>query len=81
MTGVIDRAQGREQEFLDDALTEQNRRAGLTGKTVDDSALECRHCKMPIPELRRQGYPGVQTCVKCQSDIERQGFVDWGMAE
>lgn len=55
MTDVFDRAQGREQEFLDDALTEQNRRAGLTGKTVDDSALECRHCKMPIPELRRQG--------------------------
>ncbi len=60
-----------EEENRADAMAAQNRRAGLTGKTVADSATECRICDTPIPFERRCALPGVQTCVDCQSDLEK----------
>lgn len=74
MTDPLDRATEREEELRADALADQARRAGLAGKTVADSATECRICTDPIPEARRQALPGVQTCVDCQADIERAGL-------
>lgn len=73
MTDLFDRATEREEQDRADALAEQARRAGLDGKTVDDSALVCRVCEGPIPEARRRALPGVQTCVDCQADLERAG--------
>lgn len=73
MTDLFDRATEREEQDRADALAEQARRAGLDGKTVDDSALVCRVCEEPIPEARRCALPGVQTCVDCQADLERAG--------
>lgn len=70
MTDIIDRASDREAEIIADALDEQARRAGLRGKTVNDSALECGACGDPIPYKRRQALPGVQTCLYCQIDME-----------
>lgn len=81
MTDVFDRASEHEAEMLSDALAEQSRRAGLAGKTVHDSARNCRVCDDQIPDARRRVLPGVQTCISCQSDIERRGHFDWGMAE
>lgn len=71
MTDDIDRAAEREQQLRDDALRDQARRAGLAGRTVADSAVECEDCSEPIPEPRRQAVPGVRLCVACQAIHER----------
>lgn len=71
MTDIIDRAAARSAEILADTLADQARRSGLSGKTINDSAHECRACGDPIPDKRRQALPGVQTCVDCQTEIER----------
>lgn len=70
MSDIVDRANAREEEMLADALGEQARRSGLRGKTVNDSAVDCRVCGDPIPYKRRRALPGVQTCVYCQTDLE-----------
>lgn len=71
MTDIFDRATEREEELRADALQEQARRAGLSGKTVDDSATLCGVCGERIPARRRRAVPGVQTCVGCQAELER----------
>ena len=71
MTDFFDRAQARELQLREDALRDQARRAGLAGKTGDDSATEC-DCGALIPEARRWAVPGCQRCVKCQSIFEQQ---------
>jgi phage/conjugal plasmid C-4 type zinc finger TraR family protein len=70
MTDVFDRAAEYEEHDRDEAIAAQARRAGLAGKTVADSAAECRLCEDPIPEGRRLAYPGVQTCVECQTELD-----------
>ena len=71
MTDIFDRASEHEEVDRADALAAQARRAGLAGKTVADSALDCRICDDPIPEECRRFLPGVQTCVHCQADLEQ----------
>jgi phage/conjugal plasmid C-4 type zinc finger TraR family protein len=66
MTDIIDLAAERETEFLFDALQDQSRRAGLSGKTIADSASHCIECDEPIPVARRKAVPGVQLCIACQ---------------
>jgi phage/conjugal plasmid C-4 type zinc finger TraR family protein len=70
VTDVFDRATELEENQRQDALQAQERRAGLTGKTVADSARYCRVCDVHIPVARRRAVPGVQTCVTCQEDLE-----------
>lgn len=72
MADEIDRAAQRQEEMLADALQGQARRAGLAGKTLADSALNCRACDAPIPAIRRSAVPGCQMCVECQERQERQ---------
>lgn len=69
MTDVFDWATEREEEFRADSIEAWARRrnAGL-GET---SATHCRVCEARIPVARRRAVPGVQTCVACQSDLER----------
>lgn len=71
MTDIYDRATEREEAMREDALQAQSRRAGFTGKTWRDSADECRVCGCGIPLKRRKAVPGVQTCIDCQTDLER----------
>jgi len=68
---LIDRAAKSEEDFRDDALREQARRAGLAGKAVADSATHCHICEGKIPQKRREAYPGTQTCAPCQTELER----------
>lgn len=70
MTDQFDRATEIEEALREDALQEQQRRAGLQGKTVADSAFCCAVCEEPIPNRRRVALPGVQTCIACQTDLE-----------
>jgi len=71
MTDIYDRATEREEQLREDALKAQARRAGLTGKTWRDSADECRVCGGGISMKRRRAVPGVQTCIECQTELER----------
>ncbi len=71
MTDVFDRATEIEEQQRQDALQAQARRAGLDGKTVEDSAKHCHVCGGLIPVARRRAVPGVQTCVVCQAGLER----------
>ena len=74
MSDPLDLAAEREAELRADALADQARRSGLAGKTVADSATKCRICQTPIPKARRHALPGVQTCIDCQTDLERTGL-------
>ncbi|OHC68624.1 MAG: hypothetical protein A3H93_09175 [Rhodocyclales bacterium RIFCSPLOWO2_02_FULL_63_24] len=83
MTDVFDRASEIEEQQRQVALQRQARRAGLAApcapgfpflgqaKTVEDSASHCRVCESLIPVARRRAVPGVQTCITCQTDLER----------
>ncbi|MBN8516633.1 MAG: TraR/DksA C4-type zinc finger protein [Candidatus Accumulibacter sp.] len=72
MTDVFDQAAERADEMLSDALFEQQRRAGLTGQTIQDSAHFCAECDEPISDARRAAYPGVHLCVDCKYQQEKQ---------
>ena len=37
-----------------------------------ESRKLCVECEEPIPEARRQAVPGVQRCVQCQEEFDRQ---------
>lgn len=71
MTNRDDRATAREEELRADAIAEQQRKSGLSGKTVADSAEHCAICEDVIPQARREAVPGVQTCIDCQTDLEK----------
>lgn len=75
MTDQFDRATEIEEAQREDALQAQARRAGLAGKTVADSAETCAMCGEPIHKARRLALPGVQTCIDCQRDLERCGYL------
>lgn len=78
MTDIFDRAQEREEEMRQDALANQARHAGPTGR---ESAEICGVCDEPIPEERRRAVPGVQTCIECQRDIEAAGLYCGGVSK
>ena len=78
MTDIYDRTTEIEEAQREDALAQHRWKRR---PTMTDSARECRVCDEPIPEDRRRAVPGCSTCVDCQRDIEKAGFVDWGMAE
>lgn len=71
MTDIFDRASELEQKTRERALAAQAQRAGLTGKTVADSAVECKDCGDDIPLKRRKAMPGCQRCIHCQERQEK----------
>jgi len=72
MTDPLDIASEREQLARDIAINRQRKIAGLTGKTVEDSAVFCDDddCGAPIPQLRREAMPGCRYCIDCQQRSE-----------
>lgn len=70
MSDWADKAAKREQEMRDDALAERARKA--EAQKGEESAEECAVCGEPVPAERRAALPGVQTCVDCQADLERE---------
>ncbi|WP_312749334.1 DksA/TraR family C4-type zinc finger protein [Psychrobacter sanguinis] len=60
---------GAEHEQMDatvnDAL-ERARRALPSGESLEF----CDECGERIPEVRRQALPGVEHCVRCQTELE-----------
>ena len=39
-----------------------------------ESLSHCEECGDEIPEARRKAIPGVQYCVGCQSELEKQNI-------
>lgn len=74
MTDFFDRVSDRSAEMLSDHLADQARRAGLAGKTIEDSAEFCEQCEEPICDARREAYPGVQLCLSCKALQERRRY-------
>ena len=70
MSDWADKAAEREQELRDDALAAHARQVGQ--RQGEPSAEDCAVCGEPIPSERRQALPGVQTCIDCQADLERE---------
>jgi len=61
VTDFSDRATEREEQVRADALADQERRSGLVGKTIADSAHFCGLCEDPIPDDRRRALPAART--------------------
>jgi phage/conjugal plasmid C-4 type zinc finger TraR family protein len=71
MTDIVDLANARAEELLNDALAARQRLA--QAQAAQASATECERCAAAIPVQRRQAVPGVRLCVHCQASLER-GF-------
>ena len=69
MTDPLDRASDREEEMRGDALAEMARRAD--GQARLPRRTHCAVCEEPIPPKRLQALTFVQTCIDCQSELER----------
>ena len=63
---------GAVQEQIDDTVSDAVQRARARMPAGGESSEECQECGEKIPEGRRKALPGVQTCVPCQSEIDRQ---------
>lgn len=72
MTDIFDRAAEIEEQFRNDAINEQQRRAAKHRAPVSATHCQEDNCGVPIPEARRTALPGVQFCVDCQQLRERQ---------
>jgi phage/conjugal plasmid C-4 type zinc finger TraR family protein len=59
-----------EQLHNDLALLQHQQAHAQDPKAI--SAEWCEDCGAEIPEARRKAVPGVQLCVDCQGEIERQ---------
>lgn len=62
---------GDVQQQIDDSISDELERA-RSELPHGESAHDCQECGKPIPEARRQAVPGVQLCVECQAERDRQ---------
>ena len=72
MSDWADKAAEREQELRDDALAAHARQASQQAGAAGEDCEDCAICGEPIPSERRAALPGVQTCIECQADLERE---------
>lgn len=68
MADLVDRAQARERELLEDALAQQAAKRARSGP----SRTFCSDCGDMIPAARRQAVPGCVRCVDCEEIHERR---------
>lgn len=62
---------GAEQEQIEASL--ENALASVRQHLpAGESARECIECGEPIPDARRQALPGVQLCIACQEEADKQ---------
>jgi len=62
---------GAVQDQIDSTINDAVQRARqdlITGV----SAEYCRECGEPIPAARRAALPGVQLCILCQAELDKQ---------
>ncbi|WP_312921110.1 TraR/DksA family transcriptional regulator [Stutzerimonas nitrititolerans] len=66
MADVIDRGNEQAEYLLEVALA---RRAQLP---TGPSAMHCEECGGEIPQARREAVPGCQTCIDCQTLLDKR---------
>jgi len=74
MTDIYDQASALEEQTRERALAAQAKRAGLVGKTVKDSRIDCIDCGEDIPLNRRHALPGCTRCIHCQERKEKDFY-------
>lgn len=62
---------GAVQEQIDDTVSDGVSRARARMPTGESGEF-CQECGEAIPEARRRAVPGVQTCIACQSEIDKR---------
>lgn len=62
---------GAVQEQIDDSVNDSVKRA-RDRLPKGESAEFCEECESEIPLARREALPGVQLCVRCQTEIDKQ---------
>ncbi|MGO2131438.1 MAG: DksA/TraR family C4-type zinc finger protein [Halomonas sp.] len=62
---------GDVQQQIDDSISDELERA-RSALPHGESAAFCSECDEPIPEARRQAVPGVQLCLACQAERDKQ---------
>jgi phage/conjugal plasmid C-4 type zinc finger TraR family protein len=62
---------GAVQDQIDDTVSDGVQRARAR-MPVGEGSQYCQECDEEIPEARRRAMPGVTTCIRCQSEIDRQ---------
>ncbi len=65
MSDIVDIANDRAEQTLQDSLANRVRFTGI-------SNTHCDECDAQIPQQRRDALPGVKLCVDCQSIEERR---------
>lgn len=62
---------GAVQDQIDASIHDAVKRA-RESLPAGESAEHCEECGDPIPEARRIAVPGVEYCVKCQTEMDKQ---------
>lgn len=62
---------GAVQDQIDDTVTDGVLRA-RANMPAGEGETHCVQCGDEIPPARRRALPGVRTCIRCQSAIDRQ---------
>ncbi len=62
---------GAVQQQIDATVEDAVKRA-RAGLPKGESRTHCAECDAPIPVARRKAVPGVQLCVACQSELDRE---------
>lgn len=69
MSDIVDIANDRADELLQDALAARSRQRAAQQARL--SSHYCEQCDEPIPPERRSAVPGVQLCCACQETLEK----------
>lgn len=69
MSDLIDNANATADFYLNLAL---NKPKQTMMCAPQHSRTHCIECDVPIPEARQRMVRGVQTCVECQSQLEKR---------
>lgn len=62
---------GAVQQQIDATVEDAVKRARSKLPT-GESRTHCAECDAPIPAARRKAVPGVQLCVACQTELDRE---------
>lgn len=61
-----------------DASVEDAVRQARSKLSTGESAKTCVECEASIPEKRRQAVPGVQLCIGCQQELDKETALTTG---
>jgi phage/conjugal plasmid C-4 type zinc finger TraR family protein len=62
---------GAVQEQID-ASVQDSVKLARSRLPAGESRTHCQVCDEPIPEARRKAIPGVQLCIDCQAELEKE---------